>query len=173
MKDDDKMERLIVHLKRHYYGNIVSLVLFFLLILFRAIPLFRESDLIGVSFERYAIMISIIAIPVALKFFADRLKKILRPIEKDIAVRKYKNASYLRLYTLSAVTLLNIVLFGFSRNTNFMWITVILLLIFLYCKPSYTELVSLTEVPEVKTKAEEENMEEPENRTDNEEASGK
>ncbi|MBK5196166.1 MAG: hypothetical protein JJE08_09110 [Proteiniphilum sp.] len=167
------MERLIGLLKGHYYVNIISLALLFLLILFRVIPLFRESDIIGVTMERYAIMISIIAIPLALKYFAHRLKKIPRPAETYITVRKYKNASYLRLYTISAVTLLNILLFGFSRNTNFMWITVVLFIIFFYCKPSYTELASLTEEPEEKTAVEEEEKEEPENMTEDEEASGK
>lgn len=185
MKEENKLERLITVLRRHYYGNIITLALLLLLMLFRFIPTFRESELIGVTLERYTIMISIIAIPLALKLFAQKLKKVHRPAETAVALRKYKNASFLRLYIISAVTLLNILLFGFSHNSNFMWITVILFIIFLYCKPSYVELASLTEVPEEnrateeeviedsENKTGEEVIEDSENRTDDEEAAGK
>jgi len=173
MSEENKKERLITVLRRHYYGNVISLVLLFLLMLLRVIPIFRESELIGVTLERYAIMISIIAIPLALKLFAQRLKKVRRPAETAVALRKYKNASFLRLYIISAVTLLNILLFGISRNSNFMWITVVLFIIFLYCKPSYIELVTLTEVPEENRATGEEVIEDSENRTEDEEAAGK
>lgn len=171
MRDKEKMERLVSLLKRHYYGNIIVLALLFLLILFRVLPLLQESDLIGVTIERYAIMISIIAIPLALKFFAHRLKEITRPAETAIAVSRYKNASHLRLYAISGVTLMNILLYGFSRNSNFIWITVVLFIIFLYCRPSYAELASLTEAPEERKEMEEEEVEEPEKRSEDEEAS--
>jgi cobalamin synthase len=173
MRKEEIMERLIALLKKHYYGNVIALALFFILILFRIIPLLQESELIGVTLERYIIMISIITIPLALKLFARRLKKVPRPAETAIAVSVYKNASHLRLYTISAVTILNILLFGFSRNSNFMWITVVLFIIFLYCKPSYTELANLTEVPEENRATGEEEREESENRTEDEEAAGK
>jgi len=42
---------------------------------------------------------------------------------------------------------MNIVLFTFSRNPNFMWLTVVLFIIFLFCKPSYIEVMNLTEMP--------------------------
>lgn len=185
MREENKMERLIGVLRRHYYINIITLVLLFILLLFRIIPLMQESELIGVTLERYIIMISIIAIPLALKLFARRLNKVPRPAETAIALSVYQNASFIRLYTISAVTLLNILLFGFSRNSNFMWITVVLFIIFLYCKPSYTELANLTELPEEERateeemtedsayKTEEEEREYPENRKEDEEAAGK
>lgn len=147
MINTDKMEKTIGLLKRHYYGNIILLVVVFLLLLFRIIPLFTDGQPVGITVERYAIMITIIAIPVSLKFFAHRLKKISRPLETVVATEKYKNASFLRLYTISVVTLIHILLFGITRNMNFFWFIVVLFIVLLYCKPSYEELENLTEIP--------------------------
>lgn len=148
MKHGSTMDKAIRLLKRHYYGNITLLAVLFLLILFRVVPLFMDGQAVNVTAERYAIMVSIIAIPVSLKFFAHRLKKLPRPLETLTATEKYKNASFLRLYTISGVTLMHIILFGISRNMNFFWFTVVLFIVFLFCKPSYQELESLTEIPE-------------------------
>ncbi|MCE5205995.1 MAG: hypothetical protein LLF80_07845 [Porphyromonadaceae bacterium] len=141
-------ECIILHLNRHLFGNMISLALLFFLVLFRGIP-FPENILsVGVTMEQYAIMITIIAIPAALKLFAVQLKKIPRPMEAVEAGKKYKKISYLRLYTLSAVTLMHIVLLGFSRNSNFIWFTIVLFIIFLFCRPSLVELTSLSELPD-------------------------
>lgn len=148
MRNTNTAYNAIGLLKRHYYLNIILLIIIFLLFIFRVIPLFMDEQAISVTAERYAIMITIIAIPVSLKFFAQRLKKIPRPLENVTASQKYKNASFLRLYTISAVTLIHILLFGISRNMNFFWFTVVLFIVFLFCKPSYQELESLTETPE-------------------------
>ena len=141
-------ERIILNLSRHLYGNMISLALLFLLVLLRIIPIPENFLSIGIIMERYAIMITIIAIPAALKLFADRLKKIPRPMETVEAGTKYKKLFYLRLYTLSAVMLMNIALFGFSRNSNFMWFTIVLFIIFLFCRPSLVELSNLSELPD-------------------------
>jgi hypothetical protein len=149
MKTIDKTDKAIGLLKWHYYGNIVMLAVVFLPVLSRVIPFFTDEQVsVSVTMERYAIMISIIAIPVSLKFFAHRLKKLPRPLETATAVKKYVNASFLRLYAISGVTLMHIVLFGISRNMNFFWFTVVLFIVFLFCKPSYAEMKILTEAPE-------------------------
>lgn len=141
-------EYIILHLNRHLYGNMISLALLFLLVLFGGIPFPENLLSVGVTMERYAIMITIIAIPAALKLFADRLKKISRPMKAVEAGIKYKKLSYLRLYTLSAVTLMHIVLLAFSHNSNFMWFTIVLFILFLFCRPSLDELTNLSEVPD-------------------------
>lgn len=146
MKTRSTMDKTVGLLKIHYFGNIILLAVVFLLVVFSIIPLFIDREIVNVTAERYAIMITIIAIPVSLKFFASRLKKIGRPQEITAASKKYKSAFFLRLYAISVVTLINILLFGISRNMNFFWFTVVLFIVFLFCKPSYNELESLTEV---------------------------
>lgn len=147
----DKTIRL---LKKHYYGSIILLVAVFLLVLFKVIPLFMGEQAINVTAERYAIMLTIIAIPVSLKYFADRLKKLPRPLETATAAGKYKNAFFWRLYTISGVTLAQILLFGISRNMNFFWFTVVLFIVFIFCRPSNQELESLTTTPAEETPVE-------------------
>ncbi len=66
-------------------------------------------------------------------------------MEIAAAIEIYKKASYLRLYTLSAITLGQIILFGYSQNMNFFWFTVVLFVVFLFCSPSYEELKAMVE----------------------------
>lgn len=154
-------DRIITHLKREYYGNLILLTGLFILVLLRSIPFPENIFEVSITLERYAILITLIAIPAALKLFSDRLKKAPRPMQPEEAAKKYKKLSRLRLYTISAVTLMNIVLFAFSRNTNFLWSTVVLLVVFLFCQPSYIELKSLSELSETGESEMEETQEEP------------
>ena len=158
MKNTHVMEKTIKLLRGHYYGNIILLAVIFLFSIFSMIPLFTDGQAISATLERYAIMITIIAIPDSLKFFADRLKKSACPVNIPTASNKYKNISFIRLYTISTVTLMNIFLFTISRNMNFFWFTVVLFIVFLFCKPSYVELEGLTKLPEGQGLTEEEGL---------------
>lgn len=158
MKNTHVMEKTIKLLRGHYYGNIILLAVIFLFSIFSMIPLFTDGQAISATLERYAIMITIIAIPASLKFFADRLKKSACPVNIPTASNKYKNISFIRLYTISTVTLMNIFLFTISRNMNFFWFTVVLFIVFLFCKPSYAELEGLTKLPEGQGLTEEEGL---------------
>lgn len=142
------MEKTIAILKRHHYGNIIFLAVTILLISLRIAPLFSTGQSIGVTLERYAIMITIIVIPVTLKYFSHQLKKMAKPLEKSVAIKMYKRAFYLRLYSLSAVTTMLILLFAISRNMNFFWFILVMMIVFQFCSPSHDELENLTENPE-------------------------
>ncbi|SCD19449.1 putative membrane protein [Proteiniphilum saccharofermentans] len=158
MKNTHVMEKTIKLLRGHYYGNIILLAVIFLFSIFSMIPLFADRQAISATLERYAIMITIIAIPASLKFFVDRLKKSACPVDIPTASNKYKNISFIRLYTISTVALMNIFLFNISRNMNFFWFTVVLFIVFLFCKPSYAELEGLTKLPEGQGLTEEEGL---------------
>lgn len=79
MNNRNIIESAIKLLKIHYYGNIILLAIFFLLLLFGLIPLFVDSRAVNITLERYVIMITIIVIPVALKFFCLQIKKSSAP----------------------------------------------------------------------------------------------
>ncbi|MDR0422799.1 MAG: hypothetical protein LBH72_07310 [Proteiniphilum sp.] len=149
MRNIDGTDRSFRLLAGHYYGNILLLALLFLLTLLRLFPFPAADGQPGVSLtlERYAIMITIIAIPVSLKCFALRLRKLPRPQEAAAAAEKYGKSILLRLYTVSGVTLMHIILFGISRNMNFFWFTALLFTVFLFCKPARAELESLSAAP--------------------------
>lgn len=172
-KENDKIAQATRRLKKHYRGNILFLALFFLLVLFRLLPFFGVGQPVSVTLERYAIMIPIIAIPLSLKYFASRLKGISRPAEAATAIKIYKSASYLRLYTLSTVTLAFIILYGYSGNMNFFWLTAVLFVVFLYCNPSYQELDNMTKEPEEEAPEGSEGNEENEGNEGNEAAGEK
>ena len=142
------MTKTIKQLNIHYYVSIIVLAILFLLVLFKLIGFAEISPSVGVVVERYVIGITLIAIPVALKLFADNVKKIPKGGDKNVAIRLYKKAFYIRLYIIHSVTLLNIVLFAVSRNNNFMWLAVVLFVVFVFCKPSLSELENITEAEE-------------------------
>ena len=84
----------------------------------------------------YDIVIVIITIPLSLKYFSDKVKK--RP-----ALWRWKTLSAIQEGILLATVYVEhdhfgtIPLNGLSGNMNFFWLTVVLLIAFLFCKPSY------------------------------------
>lgn len=148
MHSNTLISRAIRLLKGHYRGNLAFLVLLLVLIVFDAFPFLGEGTPVSVTLERYAIMIPIIAIPLALRHFARQVKKTKRPMEPAAAVQLYKRASFTRLYITSGVALMQIVLYGYSRNMNFFWLAIVLFTVFLFCRPSEEELTEMTEVPD-------------------------
>ncbi|HOO95321.1 MAG TPA: hypothetical protein PLH60_04730 [Proteiniphilum sp.] len=147
MNRTDLFTATIRQLYLHYWIILSSLVLLLLLILFQLIPFWQESRPVSIILERYLIVVTLIAIPLALKMFASRLKKDPLPLTGEDARGRYKSASLWRLYILTAVTLFHLLLFGISRNMNFFWFTIVLFTVFLFCRPSYQELENLLETP--------------------------
>jgi hypothetical protein len=141
------METAIRHLYRHYFVSISLLGLLLLLLLFHLLPFWQDSQPVSITLERYLIMLTLIAIPSTLKWFATRLKKSPRPLMWEDASRRYRQLYFIRLYILTAVTLTHILLFGISRNLNFFWFSLVLFIIFLFCRPSIPEIESLLVEP--------------------------
>lgn len=137
------MTKIIKELNAHYYGSIIVLAVLFLLTLFRLIS-FKTTIPATTTAEMYAIAITLITIPLALKLFAEKVKKTTKETDRSKAIQLYKNAYFLRLYMINIVTLGNIVLYAISRNQNFMWLTVVLFVVFAFCKTSQSELESVT-----------------------------
>ncbi len=143
IETDKKLDATIKLLRTHYRLNIIILVVLFLLAMFKLTPFFAEKQIVNIIIERYIIVITIIAIPGILKLFAHLLSKVPQGVDIDLAIDKYKKAFYTRLYTISSLSLINIILYDYSGNMNFFWITTVLFLLFIYCKPSFPELEKL------------------------------
>lgn len=137
-----QMTKTIKELNTHYYTSIIVLAILFLLVVFKLIS-FKIATPVTTTAEMYTIALTLIAIPVALKLFADKIKKIPNGTDKNKAIRLYKNAYFLRLYIINAVVLSNIMLFAISGNKNFMWLSVISFIVYMFCKPSQQELDSI------------------------------
>ena len=63
--------------------------------------------------------------------------------DKERVIKLYKRAFFLRLYIVTIVALANILLYALSRNTNFMWLTVVLFVVFAFCRPSLGEIENM------------------------------
>lgn len=133
------MTKTIRELNRHYYISIVLLAVFFLIVLLKAIG-FGTPVSVTMTAEMYAIGITLLLIPVALKLFAEKVKKIPKGTGKDKTMKHYKDAWLLRMYIVNAVTAGNIFLYALSQSKNFIWLAVISFIVYMFCKPSYQEL---------------------------------
>ena len=133
----------IKQLYKQFYGSILLLSLLMLAVVFRLIPILNESTPIHITLERYNIAAILILVPVTLKWFANHIKKNRPQAVCHDAGKRYRYAYLTRLYLLNILTLLQIILFGLSRNTNFFWLAVVLFLVYFFCKPSLSELENL------------------------------
>ena len=133
------MTKTIRELNRHYYISIVVLAVFFLIVIFRVIG-FGTPVRVTMTAEMYAIGITLLLIPVALKLFAEKVKKIPKGTGKARGMKYYKDAWWLRMYIVNAVTAGNIFLYALSQSKNFIWLAVISFIVYMFCKPSCQEL---------------------------------
>ena len=133
---------LIKQLNYIFYGSIISTIIFFVLVLFKVIP-YGEPRVLPLAVSQYSIIVTLLGIPLALKLYANTIKNIAGKFSIALVKNKYKNAFTLRLSIITLLTLGNIILFGISRNTNYMWAVIILLVFFIFCKPSETDLEKL------------------------------
>jgi hypothetical protein len=143
-------DETISSLKLYYWFSIAAVVPLFLLLISKILTIKVEGAEVSVTLERYAIVITILAIPAALKLFVEILKKTSPESDNATVIKRYKRASVIRLLIINAVTLMNIALYAISGNMNFFWFTIILFIIYYFCRPSYPELTGLTEKGEQK-----------------------
>ena len=171
---------IIKQLKTLYYTAIVVLTLYFILIFFRIIELGDGNLTLSDWFQTWTITLTIAAIPLALWIFSEKLKKTMRSSKEisaeDVQAKTafvigiqntYRVFFLIRLVLLSVAALLNITLFGLTRNverlegvdtiwfgiSNFFWFSVIVMFVLLvFCKPSEAELEKYTTVADVETR---------------------
>lgn len=136
------MNKTIRELNIHYYVSITIMVLLFILVLTKTIN-FIDFIPVSVVAERYSLGITLIAIPIALKLFANILNKFSCYNEVE-AIKTYKKATFIRLYIINIVNFANITLYAMSHNKNFIWMSVVLFVVYVFCKPSKDELEYMT-----------------------------
>ena len=138
---------LIKQLNYIFYGSIISTIIFFVLVLFKVIP-YGEPRVLPLAVSQYSIIVTLLGIPLALKLYANTIKNNAGKFSIALVKNKYKNAFTLRLSIITLLTLGNIILFGISRNTNYMWAVIILLVFFLFCKASEIDLEKISKTEE-------------------------
>lgn len=148
-------DKAIRQLRLQYDIHVTVTFVIFLLTLLKVIDFSSSGLSIGVVAERYALLITLIAAPLMLKWFSDKMKKSQQKYDSPDAIKLYKSANAIRLFTVTIITLGNILLFAISRNANFMWLTVVLFIVYFFCRPSYPELMSLIETQKSESNDEE------------------
>jgi len=141
----DNSEKAIKTLQLHYYINIITVCLLFILILFKIVILSDNPQPLSLAMNQYSILITLLIIPTALKFFSYQIKK-ASPTNIEEAIKLYKSAFFMRLYPISLVIIGNILLYALSNNTNYIWIALAVILFMFFCRPSVVELDNLIEM---------------------------
>jgi hypothetical protein len=132
---ENKRKRLFKSLLLLFWSNIVLLPVVLTGLLFSKDFAFGNSAHANVVFEQYSIIISLACIPVSLKLFHSRYRKIL-PLEEDTFLDKYLVAYITRLFILDAVAILNLTGLYLFDSRNAMYMTIIIIFALFFCYPS-------------------------------------
>ena len=131
-----KSKSVVQNLKRLFYIVFTIQAAFFISFAFKWIKIFPDSVNISVVVERYALLITLVSIPAALKLFSVIMKKNNYPNEEDKTTSLYIKAYLARFSILFLVASLNIILYGISLNQNYMLCTLITFTAYVFTYPA-------------------------------------
>ena len=137
-----KLESMIHSLKYLFYIAFGIQIIVFVSIAFKWIDLSRESIIVPVVIERYALLLTLVSIPAALKLFFIIMKRNKHPEDESTTNNIYVKAFITRFGILFLVASVNILLFAFSLNQNFMLCTLVTFTAYLFTYPSANYLMS-------------------------------
>lgn len=120
-------------------------------------PVWGEDIEPNVILERYAIIVTMICIPLALKLFHSKTKK-LEKLSKDTILKKYSEQYILRLVILNIAAAFNIVGFYLYESQNFILMAIISIFSIVFCYPSKDAISDLL-IPQINDNTESENIE--------------
>lgn len=134
-----------------FWINIISIIIIFLILLYSKGPDIGKNIETSVTFERYAIIFTMIGIPLALKLFHSQYQKIqLLTLEAYLA--KYSLIYLTRIAILDAVIILNMVGVYLFESQNSIYMTVITIFALMFCYPAKNSLAIKEAEPEIETK---------------------
>lgn len=137
-----KLESMIHSLKYLFYIAFGIQIIVFVSIAFKWIDLSSEAVIVPVTIERYALLLTLVSIPVALKLFFFIMKRNKNPEDESTTNNIYVKAFITRFGILFLVASVNILLFAFSLNQNFMLCTLVTFTAYLFTYPSANYLMS-------------------------------
>ena len=131
-----KTKSVIHRLKYLFYIVIVLQVIILVSFAFRWISLMPDVSNISVVLERYALLITLISIPGALKLFSIIMKGNKHPESEVQTTMLYIKAFTARFGILFLVASINILLFALSFNRNFLLCTLVIFTAYIFTYPS-------------------------------------
>lgn len=129
---DNTAKKLHSTLKLLFAGAIIISVLAFMLVVAYTTKYDISSP--SVILERYAIVITLIGIPLSLKLFHDKLKK-TDASDTQLYMQKYRLYYLLRMGALLFIYLFNTVSLYITGSKNFYFMVIITIFAFFLCAP--------------------------------------
>lgn len=131
-----RQESLEKTLKIVFIASILLSIAIFLFVYF-AVNKYTDSG-VNVILERYAIAITLIGIPVALKLFHSQVSKLDKNNQQYL--KKYQIQYALRLFILEGVYLFNLISFYITGGKNFIFMIIITIFALFLCAPQKAHL---------------------------------
>lgn len=131
---ENKQIKLHSNLKKLFWINTLTIIALTIALMYIVGPFWGEGMDQHIVFERYAIIITLISIPLALKLFHSQTKK-AEIEEEDIYLKKYKTAYYLRFAIINAAIIFNLVGFYLFESQNLILMAVICIFALFFCYP--------------------------------------
>lgn len=131
-----KIQSVIQRLKHFFYFAVVIQVILLLSVAFKLINLMPDAANVSLTLERYALLITLISIPGAMKLFSIIMKGNKHPGNEYITSILYIKAFTVRFSILFLVACINIFLFALSFNQNFLLLTLATFTAYLFTYPS-------------------------------------
>lgn len=149
-----KSKSTVVNLKRLFFRTFIIQAAFFVSFAFKWIVIPIDMTSVSVGMESYALLFTLIGIPGALKLFSVIMNKNKHPENNDLTTELYKKAFLARFGILFLIATLNILLYAFSYNQNFMLLTLITFTTYIFSYPS-TNYLSVAKEEEEEERSEE------------------
>ena len=145
-----KSKSVVVNLKRLFYIAFFIQIAFFVSFAFKWIYILPDGASISVGVETYALLITLIGIPGALKLFSVIMDKNKHPEDDDFTTALFKKAFIARFGILFLIATLNILLYAFSFKQNFMLLTLVTFTAYAFSYPStnFLKVNAEEELPE-------------------------
>jgi hypothetical protein len=126
------------HLKILFISSLILCTALFTAVFYLTTGKYNPAEP-DVELERYAIPVTLIAIPVALKLFYDRTKSMDKT---DFAryLKKYRRLYYLRTAILAAAYLFNLISLYITGAKNFSFMIIITIFALALCAPQKVHL---------------------------------
>lgn len=135
-----KSNSTVSSLKYLFHIAIGVQIALFVSIAFKWVNLIPDSINISLTLERYVLLLTLVSIPGALKLFSIIMKKNKHIENKDVTNTIYTKAFIVRFGILFLVASINILLFAFSYNQNFMLCTLVTFTAYIFSYPSMNYL---------------------------------
>lgn len=132
---NDLNNKIHKQLSAIFWINFLFFILGFLCLLYSKGPDFGNGVESNVTFERYAIILTLASIPLALKLFHNIVNKANKENNGNLE-KTYKKAYFIRLAILDIAAIVSIAGFYLYEANNFIYMTIVILAALVFCYPN-------------------------------------